>query len=56
MDERHKINRQPSDFDPFPGEPRSDTHRAVKAGRDAARAAGQHVPLIARPYNGWERR
>jgi hypothetical protein len=50
------LRRKPSEFDPFHGQPLSATDRMVKAGRDAARRAGQHVPPIARPYNGWERR
>ena len=41
--------RKPSEFDPFPGQPTSATDRTVKAARDAARKAGQHVPPIARP-------
>ena len=56
MADQDKTNRQPSEFDPIPGQPLSATDRKVKAGREKARAAGQHVPLIARPYNGWGRR
>jgi hypothetical protein len=46
---------RPSEFDLFPRRPTSATDRAVQAARDAARNAGQHVPPIARAYNGWNR-
>jgi len=45
-------NHQPSEFDPFPGQPLTEADRVLKAARDAARKAGQPVPPIARPYNG----
>jgi hypothetical protein len=55
MASNQQPDRRPSEFDPSPGEARDATDRAVKARRDAARKAGQHVPPIARPYNGWDR-
>jgi len=42
------LSRRPSEFNPFPG---------AAALRDGpAPKAGQDVPPIARPHNGWERR
>ncbi len=47
-------DRRPSEYEPFPGQPRSQADRDAVARRDAARKAGAPVPPIARPYNGYD--
>jgi hypothetical protein len=47
--------RKGSEFDPLPGKLTNEDRAALTVHR-STRAAGQPVPSVAAPYNGWDTR